>query len=146
MHFDVLPNAHADPRARIDAIDARLSAAPHAKPGREVLVHRPGQRQRAIHELVAAAHADDAGLEISVEQEMHRHRAFPQPAFEEQCESASPAAILTDPLAPLGRDPDGNAAKRLDPNAAGDFAAATADVRTAAERGGDLAREVVEQA
>src|SRR5689334_590122 len=142
MHPDVLTYPHADARSRIDAIDARLSAAPDAKPGREVLVHRPSQRQPAIHELVAAARSDDAGLEISVEQEMRRHRALPQAAFEEHGESASPAAILADPLAALGRDPQWNASERLDPDAAGDFAAATADIRAAAKGDGDLAREV----
>src|SRR5690349_12840266 len=146
MHLDVLPNAHADTRACIDAIDAGLSPAPHPEPRREILVHWPGQRQPTIHELVAAAHSDHPRLDIAVEEEMERHRAIPQPALDEEREGASPTAELADPLATLGRNPQRYAAERLDADAAGDFAAAPPDVRTAAEGRGDLPREVIEKA
>ena len=62
MDPDVLAHLHGDARADVDAIDARLYAAPDADAGGEFLVDGAGDGQRGVGEQVAAAKADDTAL------------------------------------------------------------------------------------
>src|SRR3954447_7082837 len=142
MHADIAPHLHADPRARIDAVQAGLCSAPNAEPGGEPFVHWPGERQSTVDEEVAAAHADNAALQVRVDAEAPRHRPLVDAALQEQSEIVAAVAELTEPLAALGGDPHRDAGDWLDPDASGDFAPATADGRAGAERRCDLAGEI----
>src|SRR5437763_15412809 len=113
MNLEVAANAHRQTRACVDPVQAGLSPAPHAEPGRELPKQRPGDGQPAVDEEVATMKPDDPALHVGVEAEAPRQRLLVQPAFEEQSEGAAPTAVLADRLAPLGGEPDGDAGQRV---------------------------------
>src|SRR5689334_9820189 len=101
MDAHVLADLHRDAGAGIDAIQARLSAAPDTEAGREILVDWPRDREGAVDEQVAALEADDAALKIGIEVELPGQRTLVDPGLGEDGEGIA-AAELADALAPLG--------------------------------------------
>src|SRR4051794_12272165 len=146
MHADIAPDLHADPGARVDAVQTRLRSAPDTESGGEPFVHWAGERQSTVDEEVVAAHANDAALQVRVEAEPPRHRPLIDAAFEEQGEIVAPVAELPEPLPPFGGDPHRNAGDRLDSDASGEFAPAATYGRAGPEGRRDLAREIVGEA
>src|SRR5438046_1643308 len=127
VHADIPAHLHRYPRSGVETVQARLRAAPDTETGREIAIHGAGEREPAVDEQVAGAHADDAALQISIEIEPPRHRPPVEPAFEKQGEVVAPAAIFAELLPPLGGDPHRDAGDGLHADSCGDFAAAPAD-------------------
>src|SRR5437763_14242951 len=143
VHADIPAHLHRYPWSGVETVQARLRAAPDTEAGREIAIYGAGEREPAVDEQVAGAHADDAALQISVEIEPPGHRPLVEPAFEKQGEVVAAAAIFPELLAPLGGDPHRDAGDGLDANARGDFAAAPTNDGAGAHARRNLAREIV---
>src|SRR4051812_19188394 len=146
MDLHVVPNAHGQPRADVDSVEARLSAAPDARTQGEIAERGARHGERAIDEQVAAPEADDPALKIGIEAESPRQWAVVEATFEEQGEGASAAAEATDRLAPFGRQPDGDIEQRLNAHAGRCLAAAPADLRAQPRAERNPPVEIVDEA
>jgi hypothetical protein len=74
VDLHIAADAHRYARSRVDPVNTGLRPAPDPDAGRKLLVHRPGQREPAVDEFFAPVDADDAGLQISIEKQVERHR------------------------------------------------------------------------
>src|SRR5262245_44673352 len=129
VHPNVAADSHRHARPGVDPIKAGLDSAPDPDAGRELAIDRAREGGGTIGERVAAAKADDPGLDISIERETPRHRPIIDPALCEEREGVAAAAIAAELDAALRRDPHGDRTERVDADTGRELAPAAIDRR-----------------